>query len=59
MKIIMDNYNLLSQMGFLDAEVLQSESINRVVADSDNAISLLKKRGRPRKFDLTYEDMLK
>ena len=27
--------------------------------ERDNSISMIKKRGRPKKFDLTYEDMLK
>jgi hypothetical protein len=46
-------------MGFLDNKVLQSETINKVITDSENAVSLNKKRGRPKKFDLTFEDMLK
>ena len=46
-------------MGFLETKVLQSEAVNKVMIDSDNVVSLSKKRGRPKKFDLTYEDMLK
>ncbi len=59
MHAIVHNYNLLSQMGFLEQEVLQSEEISKMMAEKDAGISLIKKRGRPKKFDLTYEDMLK
>ncbi|CDW79536.1 dna binding and zinc-finger domain-containing protein [Stylonychia lemnae] len=59
MQAIIQNYNLLSQMGFLDQKVMQSEPINKLVNEKEEVIqSLIKKRGRPKKFDLTYEDML-
>jgi len=39
---------------------MQSEPINKLVNEKEEVIqSLIKKRGRPKKFDLTYEDMLK
>ena len=55
----MHNYNLLSSMGFLENRVLQSEAVNKALAVNENTVSNSKKRGRPKKFDLTYEDMLK
>jgi len=46
-------------MGFLEPQVLANETVNRVMIENDSAVSNVRKRGRPRKFDLTYEDMLK
>lgn len=50
----------MHQMGFLDHEVLSNDYVNRIMAENDsaNAFSNVRKRGRPRKFDLTYDDML-
>ena len=47
-------------MGFLDHEVLSNDYVNRIMQENDsaNAFSNVRKRGRPRKFDLTYDDML-
>ncbi len=45
-------------MGFLEADVLANDTVNRVMAENDSAVSNVRKRGRPRKFDLTYEDMM-
>lgn len=59
LQTIVGNITLLNQMGFLEPEVLESEQINRIMADNDSAVSSVRKRGRPRKFDLTYEDMMK
>jgi hypothetical protein len=49
----------MHQMGFLEPEVLANEAVQRVMIENDQAMSNVRKRGRPRKFDLTYEDMLK
>lgn len=58
MQTIISNYNMLSQMGFLDQNVMQSEAINRLVNEQEEVIqALIKRRGRPKKFDITYEDM--
>lgn len=59
MQTIISNYNLLQSMGFLEPQVAQSELINKSITNNENVLSLNKKRGRPKKFDLTYEDMLK
>ena len=59
MQTIVSNYNLLQQMGFIEPQVLQNETISNMMSERDNTISMIKKRGRPKKFDLTYEDMQK
>jgi hypothetical protein len=46
-------------MGFLEGEVLANDQVNRIMFENDSAVSNVRKRGRPRKFDLTYDDMLK
>jgi len=46
-------------MGFLEPHVLGNEKVNQVMIENDSAVSNVRKRGRPRKFDLTYEDMMK
>ena len=59
LQTIVANVTLLNQMGFLDPDVLANEQVNRIMADNDSAMSSVRKRGRPRKFDLTFEDMMK
>lgn len=39
--------------------MLENESVNKVMIENDSAVSSVRKRGRPRKIDLTYEDILK
>jgi hypothetical protein len=46
-------------MGFLDPEVVESAQVNKIMIENDCALSSVRKRGRPRKFDLTYEDLMK
>lgn len=58
LQTIVSNINLLHQMGFLEADVLANDTVNRVMAENDSAVSNVRKRGRPRKFDLSYEDMM-
>lgn len=59
LQTIVGNVALLNQMGFLDPEVLENDEIKRIMIENDNALSSVRKRGRPKKFDLTYEDMMK
>lgn len=59
MQTIVGNVALLNQMGFLDPEVLENDEIKRIMIENDNALSSVRKRGRPKKFDLTYDDMMK
>lgn len=39
MHAIVHNYNLLSQMGFLEQEVVQSEEINKIMSEKEAGIS--------------------
>ncbi len=59
LQTIVGNVALLNQMGFLDPEVLENDEIKRIMIENDNALSSVRKRGRPKKFDLTYDDMMK
>jgi hypothetical protein len=46
-------------MGFLEPEVVESAQVNKIMIENDSALSSVRKRGRPRKFDLTYDDLMK
>ena len=59
MQTVVSNINMLHQIGFLEPHVLANEQVYRVMMENDQAISNVRKRGRPRKVDLTYEDMMK
>jgi hypothetical protein len=59
LQTLIGNVNLLNQMGFLEPEVVESAQVNKIMIDNDSALSSVRKRGRPRKFDLTYEDLMK
>ena len=59
MQTLVENYNLLASMGYLDNQVLENEKINQLIVDNENQNQQNKKRGRPKKFDITYEEMQK
>jgi len=60
MKNVIHNANLLKELGFLDPKLMENEKFNEMLMHNQSSASAFsKKRGRPRKMELAYEDLLK
>ena len=59
-KQIMENFNTLQQIGYLEPRVLESDGVINFVSQYDsNGVGIQKRsRGRPKRVEVYYEDLV-